>query len=346
MTILEKSVIAQLINNIDYVIEILHKLPLVNLAIHDTYAQFDEYGERHRACAVYFNNLSFQNFRDNTNGNIFDLISKCTNKPKDEIVNEIYLNLFYSDKFDVNISYSDINETNSVFEFTLPDEYPKDALDNCQDYISDLFLKDNVWISTQKHFKIKYDFSWGRVIIPVYQHGGLVGAVARINNKKIEENEQKYLPKLKYKKGQVLFGLDEFKKLITKTRKVILVESEKSVMKMWQYRTKIPFLAIGNSHVTRWHIEMLNSLGITDVTLALDKGIDNPNVLLNNLDKLIRYSNANIHFVDTDNCELLEDKESIADRLPKEIVSILKKYTIKNINKNYINSKKQEIMYS
>ncbi|MGL5099213.1 MAG: hypothetical protein ACRC6B_04120, partial [Fusobacteriaceae bacterium] len=118
---------------------------------------------------------------------------------------------------------------------------------------------------------------------------------------------------------------DEYRSEIKRTKKVILVESEKSVMKAWQYKLPIPVLAVGSSSISRHHIERLNILGVETVIWCQDKGISEKDVLVNNVMKLNKFSNAKkIKYLDSDNCDWLEDKECFLDKDYDTVKSILK----------------------
>lgn len=316
----EKEILLQLAQHRDIVEELMNKLPIQCKTISNNKVRFDTIEHSSHAYSLDLDTLSYFNFRDGKYGNLIDLVSEILNKQREEVLYEIYLSLCL--KGDI------IDTTNceigGCFEYSLeyPESYPENSLNNYKNVISDLFLKDNIWITTQEYWNIKYDYKYKRIIIPVYQDGELVGALGRLNKSKIEEYENKYMPTLIYSKSKVLFGLDEYRDLIKKVSKVILVESEKSVLKAWQLKSKIPVLAIGCSSISRHHIERLNILGVKHIILCLDKGIEDKNVLKNDLNKLDKYSTAKvIKYLDSDGCEYLEDKECVWDKTDTEIIN-------------------------
>lgn len=316
----EKELLIQIAQHKDIVNSLIDKLPITSISVSNNKLRFDTIEHSSHAYSLDLSNLTYYNFRTSKFGTLIDLMSELLNIPKDTIRYDLYISLcLKGDIIDTsNLDY------NTEFEYKLeyPESYDEDSLDNCKNIISDLFLKDNLWITTQIYWGIKYDFKYKRIIIPVRQDGELVGAIGRLNKSKIEDYENKYMPILTYSKSKVLFGFDEYRTLIKKTKKVVLVESEKSVMKAWQMKSKIGVLAIGCNSISRHHIERLNLLGVEEIILALDKGIEDKNVLLNDLDKLSRYSNAKtIKYIDVDNCLYLEDKECIFDKIDKNIIN-------------------------
>lgn len=327
----EREVLLQLAQRQDLLFDLLNKLPIqISNNGGEGKLRFDTYEHSSTAYTMNLDTLYYFNFRDNSRGSLIDLISVLTKKDKQEVINEIYLILVSTQGF-VQVECGDY-ETKE-FELGFPDTYPSESLDEFKVSVSRLFLRDNVWLSTQLYWGIRYDQRFKRIIIPVKQDGELVGAIGRLNKVILEDFEQKYMPinNLTYSKTKVLFGLDEYIDIIRDKKMVILVESEKSVMKAWQYRLPYPVLAVGSSNISRHHIERLNLLGVTKIIWAQDKGIDERTVLLNNMYKLRRYSTAkSLWFLDSDSCDMLDDKDCFLDKDFNDIPVILKNYT-KNI---------------
>lgn len=325
---LENELLIQLASDTDKVESILSSLPIHITKRNESNIRFDTLEHSSNAYTLDLNSLKYYNFRDNKSGNLFDLMSELSNKNKEDVIAEAYLSVMCSGiKTDIDVENL-YRPKEYVLEY--PNSYDKESLKEYPKVISNLFLKDNVWATTQLYWGIRYDYKYRRIILPVYQDGELVGAIGRLNKSKLDDIENKYMPTLIYSKSKVLFGYDQYKDKIKKCKKVILVESEKSVLKAWQYQLPIPVLAVGGSNISRHHIERLNLLGVEKILWSQDKGIEEEKVLGNNMSKLIRYSNAKeIAYLDVDNCPLLEDKESIMDKEPIIIREVLKKYIVK-----------------
>lgn len=330
----EKEILLQLAQHKDIIENLINKLPITSVSFSNNKLRFDTVEHNSHAYSLDLNTLTYFNFRDSKYGNLIHLLSCLLNRQRDEILYEIYLSLCLKGDI-IDTSNCEFSE-NFEYKLEYPENYEKDSLNSYKNVISDLFLKDNLWITTQCHWGIKYDFKYKRIIIPVYQDGDLVGAIGRLNKSKIENYENKYMPILAYSKSKVLFGFDEYRDLIKKTKKVILVESEKSVMKAWQMKSKIAVLAIGCNSVSRHHIERLNILGVNEIILALDKGIEDKNVLKNDLEKLSKYSNAKIiKYLDVDDCVYLNDKECFLDKTDKNIINKCFKEHLKIYKEEY-----------
>lgn len=324
---LEQELLAQLSCNSSKIDEVLSTLPITITRKNECNIRFDVFGHSSSAYTMDMSTLNYYNFRENKRGNLFDLMSELLEVDKDSVIADMYLSVMCEGiNKDVEVREYNCGE----YSLEYPNTYELSCLEEYPNVISGLFLKDNIWVTTQIAWDIRYDFKYKRVVIPVYQDGELVGALGRLNKNRLEDSDNKYMPTLVYSKSKVLFGLDMYRDKIKERKTVILVESEKSVLKAWQHQINTPVLAVGGSNISRHHIERLNILGVENIMWAQDKGIDEDKVLLNNLRKLTQYSNAkNIYYLDVDNCSELEDKESIMDKDKETIKEVLKNYTIK-----------------
>lgn len=320
----EKFIIQQLVVNRAFVDTILSKLPIVISNDNGDKIRFDTYDHSSSAYSLDMNSLHYYSFREQEKGSIIDLIHKFTGGDRNKIVNELYMSIMIKG-IDVNVDSSNYEMREYTLEY--PEVYEEELIDEYPVKASELFREDNIGIITQYEFGVRYDYRSNRVVIPVYQDYSLVGAIGRLNKRHIDSRENKYFPILTYNKSKVLFGLDLYREKIKESKKVILVESEKSVMKAWQMGFSIPVCAVGGSSISRHHIERLNLLGVTDIIWSQDKGIEEDTVLNNNLTKLKKYSTATaIKYIDADNCELLEDKESICDKNREVIAKIFERH--------------------
>ena len=113
------------------------------------------------------------------------------------------------------------------------------------------------------------------ISIPVVQNGQLVGVRGRYTRQQ-DIAKGKYRPiamldgtVLKFSTAGALYGYDQNKAAIEKSRQVLLFESEKSVLRAdsWNIHNT---LAVFGSNISKRHIEMLLELGVNDVALAFD----------------------------------------------------------------------------
>lgn len=113
------------------------------------------------------------------------------------------------------------------------------------------------------------------ISIPVVFNGQLVGVRGRYTREQDIVNG-KYRPicildgtVLKFPSSACLYGYDQNKAAIEKSRQVVLFESEKSVLKAPQYGINNA-LAIFGSNISKQHIQLLLELGVNDVVLCMD----------------------------------------------------------------------------
>ena len=113
------------------------------------------------------------------------------------------------------------------------------------------------------------------ISIPVVFNGQLVGVRGRYTREQ-DIAKGKYRPictldgtVLKFPSSACLYGYDQNKTAIEKSRQVVLFESEKSVLKAPQYGIDNS-LAVFGSNISKQHIQLLLELGVNDVVIAFD----------------------------------------------------------------------------
>lgn len=113
------------------------------------------------------------------------------------------------------------------------------------------------------------------ISIPVVFNGQLVGVRGRYTREQ-DVVKGKYRPictldgtVLKFPSSACLYGYDQNKAAIAKSRQVVLFESEKSVLKSPQYGIDNS-LAVFGSNISKQHIQLLLELGVNDVVIAFD----------------------------------------------------------------------------
>lgn len=323
---IEPLILSNLSNNINIVKEFLEKFcNSVKFSSDRKTIRFD-IKHNSNAYVLSLDTMRYFNFRTNETGNVIDLICDNLDMNKTKLIADLFIHLQKEGQLTNSV---DEIEYNDSFITEFPEVYDKNSLDNLPNVISEHFLKDNIGIETQIKFNIKYDNRTKRIVIPTYFNGELVGAIGRRNTCVLQDWENKYFPILPYRKSLVLFGYDEFYDLILKTKTVVLVESEKSILKMWQMGTKLPFLALGSHSLSRNQIELLKLLQVDKVIFALDKGLDYDKGLFPNIEKLKKYGReCEIKYIDVNSVEdkYLKDKESICDRTKEDIGYIFKNY--------------------
>ena len=113
------------------------------------------------------------------------------------------------------------------------------------------------------------------ISIPVVFNGQLVGVRGRYTREQ-DVAKGKYRPictldgtVLKFPSSACLYGYDQNKAAIEKSRQVVLFESEKSVLKAPSFGIDNS-LAVFGSNISKQHIQLLLELGVNDVVLCMD----------------------------------------------------------------------------
>jgi hypothetical protein len=218
--------------------------------------------------------------------------------------------------------------------------------------------KENIDFDTCKKYGIRIDSSVPRIIIPHKDiHGNIVGIRGRTYNPFELENGGKYMPIClegqwySHPLGSNLYGLYENAETIKKLKKVVIFESEKSVLMIDHFYKGNNFsVAVCGSSLSQTQINLLLSLGVEEITLAFDKENDNDDESKQTLDyeakllKLVQpYASIFDMYVVFDYDGLLGPKDSPIDK-GKEIFEQLlsKKIYIPSIESNDLKPHKRK----
>lgn len=185
------------------------------------------------------------------------------------------------------------------------------------------FLEDNISVTTQKEFEIGFDLSDYRITIPIRDElGNLVGVKGRT----VLDHEKLKIPKYVYlypvAKTKILYGLYKSLPYILQEKKVIVFESEKSVMQSWSYGIK-NCVAIGGLDISLTQVLKLEKLGV-DIVLAYDKGVSTREIK----EQARKFLLSNV-FALWDKDNMLRDKDSPSDNGKDVLKELLNKYVYK-----------------
>lgn len=143
------------------------------------------------------------------------------------------------------------------------------------------WIEEGISIETMIYFDIRWDASEFHIIIPHRNAIGEVVGIRRRSLKTCDQERSKYMPEILQGKmyghalGLNLYGLYEHKSAILKFKKVVIVESEKSVMLAHEYYGEDAFvIATCGFNITNWQRDMILDLGVEEVILAYDKDFD------------------------------------------------------------------------
>ena len=277
--------------------------------------------------SLSLNTMVFYDFKTDRKGTIIDLLVETVHKPIYEIYMEIKQLILYTD-YEVKIS----KNINSIYEYEKREllNYPKQLLDLYPNSISSLFLKDSLNEVTQSLFDIRYDKESDRILIPVIFKNNLVGMIGRYNSFEVPKKVPKYFPILVYPKSEILFGYDLCESSIKSNGNVILVESEKSVMKSIQ-EGLFNTLAVGGSNISKSQINLLKELNVKNVFVCFDSD-KNKDDMLKFIERKFKDVKFNVYFLDN-NTRYIKKKSCIFDMGwdKNKIIKYLNKFNTKVI---------------
>ena len=218
---------------------------------------------------------------------IFSLVEKIKGISFKEALKYVKDYFGYSD-IDNAIDYSEQIDMSFFSKFKKKKENIK--LPKVDDKILNVFdnnyhiswVKDHIMPSSMKRFNIKLDVINQRIVIPTRSDkGDLVGVRVRNLDEEMVSKGFKYLPMkhngvlYNFPMGNVLYGLYENRDNIERVKKLVIFESEKSVLALDSYyKGKGIGVAVGGSSLSDNQLELIKELNIEECCIALDKEWD------------------------------------------------------------------------
>lgn len=137
------------------------------------------------------------------------------------------------------------------------------------------WVQEGISLLSMIEYRITYDTLENCIIIPQFDENGIVvGVRGRFFN---EDSNAKYKPViyngkvLRHPLSQTLYGFYQNKEAMKMTKSAIIFESEKSVLKLATlYGDRNISVATCGQTISRKHIDLLLSIGVTKVVLAYD----------------------------------------------------------------------------
>lgn len=189
---------------------------------------------------------------------------------------------FNANDLDFFKRYEKLTSTTSTKEHKL-EHYPDTVLEMFSDIYYQGWIDEGISIETMKKFNIKYSIYDNAIVIPHYDvEGNLVGIRRRSFNAYEVLHGGKYMPMYienKWYTHQLqfnLYGLNVNKESIKRQKRIVIVESEKGVMQLdTMYGENSVAVALSSSNLSNYQRDMILSLGVTEVVIALDKQYKN-----------------------------------------------------------------------
>ena len=270
--------------SIDDVILLMSSIDVDYNFASDTEIHFRSICHNSNSYKLYYYDSSkrFYCFRCGESFDIFEIFKKVLHISLSDAVKKICEQL--------NINVKNVDECSSLYDNWaelrrfLPNAEPEpDKLLTYDKSILSLFdhLYPQEWLNygISEDILDKFGIGWyarqSCISIPVVFNGQLVGVRGRYTREQ-DVAKGKYRPictldgtVLKFPSSACLYGYDQNKAAIEKSRQVVLFESEKSVLKSPQYGIDNA-LAVFGSNISKQHIQLLLELGVNDVVLCMD----------------------------------------------------------------------------
>lgn len=188
-------------------------------------------------------------------------------------------------------------------------------------YLSKVFYQDGIPYEIQQEFEIGYDLATHRITMPIRDElGTLVGVKGRAI---LESQGDKYIYLEPCAKSHILYGLYNNYDDIKRKDQIIVVESEKSVMKLMGYGY-FNAVAIGGHQLSKSQVGKLIRLSVNEIIICYDEEVcrqDDGKIskeeYMEEINKFIPQQNVSV-MVDIDGT-ILDKKESPADDRDKFI---------------------------
>ena len=210
-------------------------------------------------------------------------------------------------------------------EFYL-DNTPENKVDTVQNrFIPELHIKwynEGITHKSRDIFNLGYDIRYDRISIPVENSKGeIIGIKGR---SVINTDEYKYISYYPFYKSIELFNYHRAYEEIQKKKQVIIVESEKSVIKIFQWGFH-NVIALMGSDLNPAQSQLIKKLGLDiEIIFMFDKDIDIKSIL--NQIKLLRTREKNIKIMWDKNDLLKNDKDSPTDYNKNTFNTLLNNY--------------------
>ena len=185
---------------------------------------------------------------------------------------------------------------------------PDEVMNYFLSYGNKMWEDEGISLTTQAEFHIGYDMQTNYITIPIFDEiGSIVGVKGRYFGEP-DEYHSKYTHIWPCNKSRILYGYWQNKEYIKHSKYIIVVESEKSVLKLAEYGFR-NVISTGGKTISKHQIELISRTGCVPV-LALDKDVQEDE--LNDIANMFM-DGINVYAV-IDKDDLLNEKESPMDR--------------------------------
>jgi len=277
-----------LTNNKDGILTILESLDFTDIQYNSSKNEFRfarEEGRNPSSVRLSLDTLLFKCFSTNEKGNIYTLVMMRTgDKYFPNALNYIAELLgLEKDKFNSKIKYpfngfyKDLVRENQEPELSIK-TYDESILEPYLHKYNTMFFNDGIDYQTQEKFKIGYDLETNSILIPEYTFDGKLFGIQARNNDLNCEHSQRWWAFLPCSRSLSLYGWHINYQSIQEKDLCIIVEAEKSVMKLYQMNCHNVVATCG-CEISDTQERYLKSLFIKRYIICYDEGLDEQDVI-------------------------------------------------------------------
>lgn len=189
------------------------------------------------------------------------------------------------------------------------EELKNDIMDQYMDIDITSWINEGISKEVLKKYQVRYDSERCRIVFPVWDiDGKLINIKGRAAHPQWKEfGMAKYIYYYPLGRNDLLWGYHWHIKDILEKKEIILVEGEKSVMKLESYGINNA-VALGTSHISKEQMRILLKLRV-DIVVALDR--DKKAIQDKNLINLAKYNKC---YIIEDDIGYLGAKDSPIDK--------------------------------
>ena len=258
----------------------------------------------------------FYCFSCGVSGNIISWLRIFENLTFDEAVEKVAelagVDMGSLQTSDSLLFYKALRDSKQVVNDTIEREIlPTSYYEQFSDELPTEWIEEGIPEDTMRKYEIRIDKKSNRIVYPVYDNDfHLIGAKGRTRFKNFKT--LKIMKYMNYKKLQTVdffAGMKQAADSIQKTKKIIIFEGIKSVMKAdaWGYHNCI---SSETSKINEAQLRLLIRLGVKEVVFAYDQDVD-INKIRESTKMLQRFTNV---YAIHDKYHLLGDKDAPVDK--------------------------------
>lgn len=263
--------------NVDMILELLHELGVENIKPLNAKREYRWGGNN--GSKINVDTLYYTSYSHMQKGDVLVMVSYLKGIELGEAIRWLakYLNIdFTYTKTEVILPFrgffKNYSKSKEIDE-TPPKTYPINRLEQFNNGLSLMWVRDGISLLVQEEFNIGYDFITNRITIPWLDScGNLIGIMGRLHSDEVKEYQNKYMPIISFNKSKALYGYYQNYKDILESGTIIVCESEKSVLKAREIGYK-NVVALGGNNISKIHERLIKSM-YCNVILALDEGLE------------------------------------------------------------------------